>query len=305
MSFFGSHRQVANELLRWAKLLEEFARGRGLARPFSACATRRRLEVAPRMTLPATARRSLALSASDEPRFWWHRLPRSNYVPPIFATLSDDEWQLMQDWFGETTRQNLIGECVVPIMSFLHGIVMGSGIQRIVQLGTHAGYSSLLLGFYLRQMKAQHGLFSFEIDEALCRFARAWLERAGLASTVRVELRSSLDSASFALARKYLSGAPELVFLDSSHEYKQTLDEINAWYPELAAGGMMVLHDTSEFAASFDVTQQGGVRRALREWRAAQPEIEVISLNHSVAAMETAGMVYQDFCGVGLIQKPV
>ncbi len=256
------------------------------------------------MSAPETARRSLALSASDEPRFWWHRLPRNNYVPPIFASLSDAEWQLMQDWFDETTRQNLIGECVVPIMSFLHGLVMGSGIQRIVQLGTHAGYSSLLLGFYLRQMHSQHGLFTFEIDEPLCSFARTWLARAGLDTIVQVDLRSSLDPSSPGRARTYLGGAPELVFLDSSHEYRQTLDEIEAWYPELTPGGMIVLHDTSEFAASFDITGQGGVRRALREWRDAHPGTEVISLNHNVSAMETPGMVYQDFCGVGLIQKP-
>jgi len=257
------------------------------------------------MTATDASRRSLAFSTSTEPRLWWHRLPRSNYVPPIYASLTDQEWQLLQDWFEETTRQNLIAECVVPIMSVLHGLVMGSGIQRIVQLGTHAGYSALLLGFSLRQMHAQHGLFSFEIDESLCRFARAWLERAGLNSVVKVELRSSLDSASPQLARDYLGGAPELVFLDSSHEYQQTLDELEAWYPALAPGGLIVLHDTSEFAASFDVTQQGGVRRALREWREAHSESEVISLNRNVPAMETPGMVYQDFCGVGLIQKPV
>jgi predicted O-methyltransferase YrrM len=257
------------------------------------------------MSAPEARSRSLSLSESNEPRFWWHRLPRSNYVPPIFASLSDEEWQLMEDWFAETTRQNLIGECVVPIMSLLHGLVMGSGIQRIVQLGTHAGYSSLLLGFYLRQMHARHGLFSFEIDEPLCLFAREWLERAGLEDVVSVELRSSLDPESPHLARRFVGGAPELVFLDSSHEYRQTLAEIEAWYPELAAGGLIVLHDTSEFAASFDVTAEGGVRRALNEWRESHPEVEVISLNHNVPAMETPGMVYQDFCGVGLIQKPV
>jgi predicted O-methyltransferase YrrM len=257
------------------------------------------------MTATDASRRSLAFSSSTEPRLWWHRLPRSNYVPPIYASLTDQEWQLLQDWFEETTRQNLIGECVVPIMSVLHGLVMGSGIQRIVQLGTHAGYSALLLGFSLRQMHAHHALFSFEIDESLCRFAREWLERAGLNSVVQVELRSSLDPVAPQLARDYLGGAPELVFLDSSHEYRQTLDELEAWYPALAPGGLIVLHDTSEFAASFDLTQQGGVRRALREWRDAHPEIEVISLNRNVPAMETPQMVYQDFCGAGLIQKPV
>ncbi|MGI8890499.1 MAG: O-methyltransferase [Chthoniobacterales bacterium] len=249
--------------------------------------------------------RSLAFATSKEPRLWWHRLPRSRYVPPIYATLSDAEWDLLQEWFTETTRQNLIGECVVPIMSILQGLIMGSGIQRIVQLGTHAGYSSLLLGFSLRQMQAQHGLFSFEIDEPLCQFAREWLSRAGLESYVRVELRSSLDPLASELARDYLGGAPELVFLDSSHEYQQTLDELAVWYPGLSPGGMIVLHDTSEFAASFDVTREGGVHRALREWRELHPDIEVISLNRTVPAMETPGMVYQDFCGVGLIQKPV
>lgn len=250
-------------------------------------------------------RRSLAFSTSSEPRLWWHRLPRSNYVPPIFSGLSEEEWQLMQGWFDETSRLNLIGECVVPVMSALHGLVMGSGIQRIVQLGTHAGYSALLLGFFLRQMHAEQGLISFEIDKALAEFARDWIKRAGLDSIVQVEVRSSLDPMAPGIAREYLRGDPELVFVDSSHEYKQTFDELERWYPVIAPGGLIVLHDTSEFAASFDVTQQGGVHRALQEWRETHPEIEVISLNRNVPAMETPQMVYRDFCGVGLIQKPV
>jgi len=73
----------------------------------------------------------------------------------------------------------------------------------------------------------------------------------------------------------------------------------------LAPGGLLVLHDTSAFAASFDVTRKGGVHRALREWRDAHPGVEVISLNQNVSAMETPAIVYQDFCGAGLIQKPV
>lgn len=250
-------------------------------------------------------RRSLAFSTSSEPRLWWHRLPRSNYVPPIFASLSEEEWQLMQGWFDETSRLNLIGECVVPVMSTLHGLVMGSGIQRIVQLGTHAGYSALLFGFFLRQMHAERALISFEIDKTLAEFAREWITRAGLDAIIQVEMRSSLDPMAPRIAREYLRGDPELVFVDSSHEYKQTLDELERWYPVISPGGLIVLHDTSEFAASFDVTQQGGVHRALQEWREAHPEIEVISLNRTVPAMETPQMVYRDFCGVGLIQKPV
>ncbi len=110
---------------------------------------------------------------------------------------------------------------------------------------------------------------------------------------------------STARAREYLGDHPELIFLDSSHEYASTLAELESWYPELAAGGLIVLHDTSEFAESFDVTKKGGVARALREWRQLHPEVETFSLNRGVRAMETPQMVYKDFCGVGLIQKPV
>lgn len=252
---------------------------------------------------PDDKQRSVAFTSSSEPRLWWHRLRGNDYVPPIYASLTDEEWQLMSDWYADTSRKDLIGECAVPIMSLLQGFVMGSNVRRIVQLGTHSGYSTLLLGFFLRRSGARRGLITYEIGEPLCVYTRGWLERAGLSDHVQVEHRSSLDPTATAVARAYLAGRPQLVFVDSSHEYGSTLAELEAWYPELAPGGLMVLHDSSEFAASFDVTREGGVRRALREWRDLHPGIETFSLNHDVQAIESPEMVYQDFCGAGLIQK--
>ncbi len=258
------------------------------------------------MPTPDQSERTLPFASFSEPRdLWWHRLPRSNYVPPVYASLTDDEWCLMRDWFEATTRENLVGECGIPLMSLLHGLIMGSSIRRVVQLGTAAGYSTLLLGFYLRQMNANRGLITFEIMESLCQFANRWIEQAGLSSFVQVEHRSSLDSSSPEIARLYLDGAPELVFLDSSHEYQNTLMELDLWFQALAPGGLIVLHDTSRFAESFDVTQHGGAGRAFREWRRSHPEVESFSLNDNVRAMKTPEMIYQDFCGAGLIQKPV
>lgn len=255
--------------------------------------------------MDVTSFRSRRWTTDPEPRFWWHRLAGNDYVPPIYASLTDEEWQLMADWYDDTTCENLIGECAVPVMSLLQGFVLGSNVRRIVQLGTHSGYSALLLGFFLRRSKAYRGLISFEIGEPLCAYTRTWLERARLSEYVHVEHRSSLDPASPAMAHDYLGGPPQLVFVDSSHEYGSTLAELDSWYPELAPGGLMVLHDTSEFAASFDATRQGGVRRALREWRHLHPGVETFSLNHDVPAMESPSMVYQDFCGAGVIQKPL
>ena len=257
------------------------------------------------MTAPEDQPRSIRFSSSTEPRFWWHRLPGHDYVPPIYAGLTSEEWQVMEDWYAATSRDDLIGECAVPIMSLLQGFVLGSNIRRIVQLGTHSGYSALLLGFFLRRSRARHGLISFEIGELLTTYTRTWLGRAGLADYVHIEHRSSLDDSSTAIAQEYLGGAPQLVFVDSSHEYASTLAELESWYLVLAPGGLMVLHDTSQFATSFDVTRAGGVQRALREWRALHPGIESFSLNHDVGAINSPGMVYQDFCGAALIQKPL
>lgn len=256
------------------------------------------------MSAPDAGQRSIAFSTSTEARFWWHRLPGNQYVPPLYASLTEDEWGLLEDWYADTSRENLIGECAVPMMSLLQSFVMGSNIRRIVQLGTHSGYSALLLGFFLRRIRAEQGLISFEIGESLCAYTRAWVERAGLLEYVHIEHRSSLDHSATKVARDYLGGNPELVFIDSSHEYRSTLAELESWYSEVAPGGLMVLHDASEFAASFDATQEGGVRRAFHEWRDLHPGVETFSVNHDVRAIASPGMIYQDFCGAALIQKP-
>lgn len=235
---------------------------------------------------------------------WWHRRVGSDYVPPIYSCLTDAEWLLMREWFADTSERNWGGECAVPLMSLLQGLVMGNIIKRIVQLGTFAGYSALLLGFFLRRMGARHGLFSLEIGANLCEYTRGWLARADLLDFVRIEHGSSLDTASPGLALEYLGGAPGLIFIDSSHEYEATAQELEAWYPVLASGGLIVLHDTSKFATGFDVTQSGGVARALREWRRKYPDAGIFSLNAGVDVMEPPPPVYQDACGVSLIQKP-
>jgi predicted O-methyltransferase YrrM len=249
--------------------------------------------------------RSRVFSSALEPRLWWHRRAGSDYVPPIYSCLTESEWRLLEEWFSDTRKKNWGGECAVPLMSLLQGLVMGNIIRRIVQLGTFAGYSALLLGFFLRQMGARRGLFSLEIGAHLCEYARDWLGRADLLDFVKIEHRSSLDPASPGLASGYLGGAPELILIDSSHEYEATVQELEIWYPLLASGGLIALHDTSNFAIDFDVTRAGGVARALKEWRQKHPGVETFSLNAGVNVMEPPPPVYQDACGVGLIQKPL
>jgi len=108
-----------------------------------------------------------------------------DFVPPIYSDLTEAEWGLVRQWYDETDRAGLIGECAVPLISLLHGLVMGNRIARIAQLGTCSGYSSLLLGFMLRRMNAPNGLFTLEIDPQLCARTQSWLARAGLTNFVK------------------------------------------------------------------------------------------------------------------------
>ena len=226
------------------------------------------------------------------------------FVPPVYSDLAPDEWAVIKDWYSETDCSGAIGEAAVPLLSFLHGFVLGNRAGRIAQLGTHAGYSTLLLGFMLRRMKANRGLFTLDIDPDMCAIARHWVRRAGVEEFVDVAEGDSLDRASVAAAHYYLGDAPELIILDSSHEYRATLTELDVWYATLAPGGLLVVHDVSRFAQSFDVTGSGGVRRAFDEWRAANRAAETFLLNGEARSMDLPRPPYKDACGLGLIHKP-
>src|SRR3954468_13358230 len=116
-----------------------------------------------RSVIERDASRSRGWNDNPHPRYWWHRLPGADFVPPIYSDLSDTEWCVFRDWYAETDRSGPIGECAVPLISLLHGFVMGNRLGRIVQLGTCAGYSTLLLGWMLRRMGASRGLFSIDL----------------------------------------------------------------------------------------------------------------------------------------------
>lgn len=250
------------------------------------------------------AKRSRPWSDASGARYWWHRLPGMDFLPPIYSELSDEEWTIVREWFEETDRTATIGEAAVPLLSTLQGFILGNRAARIVQLGTHAGYSALLLGFMLRRMNAERGLFTLDIDATMCATAHRWIDRADLGKFVYVAEGDSLDPRSVNAARDYLEAAPELIILDSSHEYRATLRELDLWYAALAPGGLMVVHDVSKFAQQFDVTGEGGVRRAFDEWRAANRDAETFLLNGEARSMDLPRPLYKDACGLGLIHKP-
>jgi predicted O-methyltransferase YrrM len=184
----------------------------------------------------------------------------------IYSAPNDDEWDLLSRWFDDSEHKyHGTVEAGIPAMSLLIGLITGNGIHHIVQCGHYIGYSSLMSGFYLRKMGKKHSLYSIDIDEKVTSYSQKWIEEAGLNDYVRLTVNDSVSVSEPDLAIAYLGGAPQLVFIDSSHQYKHTLDELDLWYPHVVPGGLIALHDTSVFAKTFDRSNCGGVGKAVEE----------------------------------------
>lgn len=247
--------------------------------------------------------RSLAFTNSLPERYWWHNRVGTDYVPPIYTFLDDEEWSLMEEWFADTDRLSLVGEAGIPMLCVLQAFFMGSRMKNIVQCGHYAGYSTLLIGFMLRKMNVKHGLFSIDIDPHITEYTASWVQKAGLGEYVRLEVSDSISPELPGKARHWFDGPIQSVIIDSSHQYMHTLRELELWYGELTQGGMMFLHDTSERSRCYDTTGEGGVKRALQEWSARRPSVSYIDINGGFDGRPEYELVYMDGCGLCIIQK--
>jgi len=249
-------------------------------------------------------RRSKPYAERTGARYWWYRRRGVACDPPSLALLTDEEWELLEAWYDETDSKGLAGECGIPAIALLEALIVGGPISRVVQLGHFAGFSALLLGFALRRMACSRSLFSIDLDPGQSAFAEAWIVRAKLEDHVRIATGDSRDVAMPRAAADWLGGGAQLVFVDSSHRYGETLEELDLWYDQLAGGGLILLHDASIFAQNFDSTGQGGVHRAAREWTARRGVPALLLNADLVAGTAPERLVYGDPCGLAIIQKP-
>lgn len=250
------------------------------------------------------SRRSELFRERTHARYWWHWIRDTAYVPPVFAALSEQEWSVLDDWFAETERRfENPGEISVPGISMLSGLVGGNGIGAIVQCGHYVGFSTLMLGFLLRSMGKTRCLFSVDIDPVATEFTADWVRRAGLQDQVHLHVGTSADPALPDLAKEYFGRGPQLVLVDSSHQYAHTLEELDLWYAALERGGLLLLHDVSKFAQAFDSTGQGGVMRALLEWAQCNGTSPFLLNSFCDGTQKLDDLTYRDGCGFGLVQK--
>jgi predicted O-methyltransferase YrrM len=164
---------------------------------------------------------------------------------------------------------------------------------RMLQLGTHIGFSAVYLGDVLAPDGGH--LVTVEPDVVALGIARKFVDDAGLADSVQFIEGFSTDDPVHARLRR--EGPFDLVYLDSSHAYAATLVELElifdgAW---LAKDGLLILHDAARMAAAFDPTGEGGVPRALDEWVKARPD--------DVQSFVLEPPLWPCACGLGLVTR--
>jgi predicted O-methyltransferase YrrM len=217
--------------------------------------------------------------------------------------ISPEDHETLIAWHEQTRAEwPNAGASGVEMMTMLTGLILSSGLTRIVQCGHYVGFSTLLLGMIGRQMGVSKFLYSVDIAEVPSAYTRRWLEKAGL-TNVEVAVHDSADPVCVQEAAQFLGGPPQLVYVDSSHQYEHTRRELVQWWAALPPGGLLVMDDVSAWAAAFDSTKKGGSHRAAAEFRQHHAPNGAI-LNGTLHQGAQSSLIYTDVCGFGLFQKP-
>lgn len=127
---------------------------------------------------------------------------------------------------------------------------------RFVEVGVAFGRSAIYMADAIRASRKRIAFDTIDSwrpehvpgDEKLRELAEAFggvrEVFAWYARECRVrEFLNIVQADSVAAASGYVSGSLDLVFLDSSHQYKETCAEIAAWLPKVRPGGVFAGHD--------------------------------------------------------------
>ncbi len=138
------------------------------------------------------------------------------------------------------------------VSRFLGQLVFHKNPAHVVELGSFVGWTSAHLALALQARGGTGRLICVDYMTEYLELVRGNLRRHGLDALFTPVRGMSLDAAVLAALPPLL----DIVFLDTSHDYPETLHEILAYAPRLAPGGCLVLHDSVGLP---------GVRRSLEE----------------------------------------
>lgn len=135
-------------------------------------------------------------------------------------------------------RRERLRQIAPDVGPFLHALVLAAHPQRILEIGTSGGYSTIWLATAARSVGAT--VTTLEIDPAKVRRAQSSITESGVSDVVTI-----VEGDAFA----YLKGEPgafQFVFLDAEKEdYEDYLDLVVGLLP---AGGLLVADNLTSHA---------------------------------------------------------
>jgi predicted O-methyltransferase YrrM len=140
------------------------------------------------------------------------------------------------------------------VARFLGHLAAESGALEVIELGCYTGWTSTHIALGLKAAGNGGRVTCVDINQRYLDVTRENLSRYGAAGAAAFVCGRSLDAG----VQQALPERADIVFIDSSHAYQETLDEIAVYGAKLGESGMMVLHDS---------INAPGVRKALFESR--------------------------------------
>ncbi len=149
--------------------------------------------------------------------------------------------------------------CAPPQPRFLYDLSRRLGGRgAVVELGTHAGKSTIALAYGQRSRPDGRPVHTVDLTEHP-RVAEH-VDAVGLADwVVRVQARSS------AVARGW-SEPVELLWVDADHSARGLLTDLRLWTPHVVEGGVVAVHDYPGFHGADQKA------RAVRRFLLARPD---------------------------------
>lgn len=211
-------------------------------------------------------------------RQWFYK-----YKPTYLYYLDKTFVNILQEWFDETDDLGAVGESDQIVLSFISNLILSNHtIKHIVQLGTYAGLSSLIIGKIL-EIREDGKLITLDIDKKMLDFTQKYVDKSNLNNYIDCRLESSIDIN----AINKIENEIDLLFIDSAHIYEQAIKELNLWYPKMRKSGIILLHDAAPEACG------GGVNIAIKEY------CENNKINYNILVPP----VYNNSLGLGIIVK--
>jgi predicted O-methyltransferase YrrM len=177
-----------------------------------------------------------------------------------------------------------------PLGKLLHVLALARGAQKILEIGTLGGYSTIWLA---RALPRSGKLITLEFDPKHADVARANIARAGLANVVEIILGRAIETLPRLASEN--RGPFDLIFIDAD---KQSTPEYFTWALKLSRPGSLIIVDNvirkgSVVDASNTSADVQGIRR-FNEMVAKEERV-------SATAIQTVGVKGYDGFAIVLV----